>query len=288
MILNNEYPAPNPTKRNLLTSLLFGLFISFFLIFFEPFEIEISNGKNTIESLLLFGVISAFVLIVFLFILPLFFPTTFSDRSWTIKHQILYCSAILFTIATFNGLYTNHINSLSFSWSNYWWIINRTFVLGSIPFSFFILVDYKRRDAKNKQEAKGILKPKNKNPEARNTTSHLISTDLKKEKFTFEDSNFTHAVAVGNYTDLFFFSQGKLTSKTYRISLTSFAKQLNTPHLRRCHRSYLINIHQVTNVSGNAQGLKLSLADGASEVSVSRKYIPDIKASLSKLNDPKS
>jgi len=89
-------------------------------------------------------------------------------------------------------------------------------------------------------------------------------------------------VAVGNYTDLYFFHGGKLTGTTYRISLTSFEKQLDASNLQRCHRSYLVNLNKVTNVSGNAQGLRLTLTDGAIEIPVSRKYIPDIKKSLSR------
>ncbi len=284
MILNNEYPAPNPTKRNLVVSLLFGVFIAFFLIYFEPFEINISSGKNTIGSLLFFGAISAFVLIIFLYVLPFFLPEIFADKHWKVKHQIIFCSAILLVIATLNGLYTNYINSMSFSWSNYWWIINRTFVLGSIPFSFFILIDFKRRDAMNKEAAIAILKGKNKNDQTPKVGVYLIVTDLKNETFTFEDRDFNHAVAIGNYTDLYFSNEADLTRSTYRISLTSFEKQLNAANLQRCHRSYLVNINKVTNVSGNAQGLKLTLADGTSEVPVSRKYIPDIKKSLSKSN----
>ncbi|WP_109832249.1 LytR/AlgR family response regulator transcription factor [Reichenbachiella versicolor] len=282
MILNNEYPAPTPNRRNLIVSLLFGLFIAFFLIFFEPFEINISSGKNSIESLLFYGLISTSVLIVFLNILPFFLPQVFNDECWKVKHQMIYCSVILLVISTLNGLYTNFINSLSFNWSNYWWIINRTFVLGTIPFSFFVLIDYKRRDVANKGVALSIEERKNKNELLLKNNVYSIITDLKEEIFSFEDRCFMYASAVGNYTDLYFFNEGKLSKSTYRISLTAFENQLKTSNLLRCHRSFVVNLDKVIDVSGNAQGLKLTLTDGLSIVPVSRRYIQDVKSSILK------
>ncbi|UZR96368.1 LytR/AlgR family response regulator transcription factor [Chondrinema litorale] len=171
---------------------------------------------------------------------------------------------------------------MSFSWSNYWWIINRTFVLGSIPFSFFILIDYKRRDVINKELALNMLNEKTETKQTPKIGIHSIVTDLKNEIFTFEDRDFSYAVAEGNYTDFYFSGKGELNSVTYRISLSSFEKQINSSNLQRCHRSYLVNLDKVINISGNAQGLKLTLDDNTSEIPVSRKYISMIKASLLK------
>lgn len=280
MFLNYEYPAPNPTTRNLVVSLLFGAFITLFLIFFEPFEINIASGKNSVGSLLFFGMISTVVLLLFLYLLPLLLPKLFDDQHWKVKHQIVFCTAIMLAIATLNGLFTNYINSLSFSWSNYWWIINRTFVLGCIPFSFLILIDYQRRYSIHKKTADSIKEARYNHNLIVEAGVFSIVTDLKNESFAFEDEHFTHAIAVGNYTDLYFLKQGSSTKTTYRISLSSFEKQINNHNLCRCHRSYLVNLHQVTSVSGNSQGLRLTLSDDISEIPVSRKYIPHIKKIL--------
>jgi len=150
-------------------------------------------------------------------------------------------------------------------------------VLGSIPFSFFILLDHNRRDTINKKEAKAILRGKSKSSRSLKEGVYSIVTDLKNETFTFEDQHFTHAIAEGNYTDFYFIEESRSKSVTYRISLSSFEMQLEGSNLKRCHRSYLVNLNHVSNVSGNAQGLKLSLTDSPFEIPVSRKYIPAIK-----------
>ncbi len=276
-MLNNEYPAPTPELRNLFIAGIFGIFITLFLLFFEPFDIDITTGKNSIASLFYFGFITTSVLAFFTFFLPLIFPQLFADSHWRVKHQIIFCLVILFVIATLNGLYTNYINSLQFSWANYWWIINRTFVLGGIPFSFLILIDYRRKNVANDEVAQYILGRKKTLDQSPKPTVWSISTDLKNETFSFDDHDFSCAVASGNYIDIFSTSDGQLKRKTYRITLASFEKQLDVAHLKRCHRSYLVNMNKVINVSGNAQGLKLTLSDQVGEVPVSRKYIPIVR-----------
>ncbi|GAB5410536.1 MAG: hypothetical protein BalsKO_29010 [Balneolaceae bacterium] len=276
-LLHNEYPAPKAELRTIITSLLFGAFIGFFLFFFEPFDINIENGKNTFLSIFFYGLITSTVLIIFIYLFPLLFPVLFSDIYWTVKHQILLSFAILFVIATLNGLYTNFINSLSFSWANYWWIINKTFVLGGIPFSFLILIDYQRKKTSNTNEARYIHTKNLKHRSISLSTIWTITTDLKSEVFTFDDQYFSHAEAVGNYVDIYIIEENKLTCTTYRMSLSSFVKQVDANYLKRCHRSYFVNLNKIENVSGNAQGLRLTLTDGISIVPVSRNYISDIK-----------
>ncbi len=282
-MLNHEYPAPAPEARNIIVAVFFGIFISFFLIYFEPFDINIAAGQYTIQSLFFFGLITTSVLIIFLYLLPLTFPKLFSDKKWKVKYQIIFCAFILFTIATCNGLYTNYINSLSFSWTKYWWIINRTFILGCIPFSFLILIDYRRKSNTNQIEANNILEKKEKNNINSPSTIWSITTDLKDETFSFDDQYFSHAIAVGNYTDLYLKEEDKMQCKTYRITLSNFESQLNATHLKRCHRSHIVNLNKVDHVTGNAQGLKLTISCGEMIVPVSRKYIPVIRQFFTKI-----
>ena len=277
-ILAQKYPAPSPVVRNLIVAILFGSFIGLFLLFFEPFDINLSTNENKVFQLIFFGCITSIVLLIFLYILPLLFPKIFSDEHWKVKHQIIFYLIILFVIATFNGIYTNYINSLPFSWSNYWWIISRTFVLGGIPIAFLTLLDYQRKTKFNSHQASNILSSKNEFLKNSNETIHQIATDLKNETISFNENEFNYAIAEGNYIDVHFLVEHTLKKVTYRITLSSFEMQLEeTSSLVRCHRSYLVNLNKVENISGNAQGLKLELKNQLEIVPVSRKYIPIVK-----------
>ncbi len=282
-IVNQKYPAPSPELRSLIIAILFGLFIGLFLLFFEPFGINLSTNKNKVFQVLFFGCISTSVLLLFLYVLPLLLPRLFSDAHWKVKHQVLFYLIILFAIATLNGIYTNFINSLPFSWSNYWWIINRTFVLGGIPIAFLTLIDYKRKAKTNRNEAHAILSSKKEFLVGSDETIHQFSTDLKNETITFSEADFNYAAAVGNYIDMCIFVENTLKKITYRVTLSSFEAQLEeSSSLIRCHRSYLVNLNKVKNISGNAQGLKLELKGQSEIVPVSRKYIPAVRQFFAK------
>lgn len=274
-LANSPYPAPTPKRRNLFVAFAFGAFISFFLIFFEPFDLDMA--RDTIY-LLGFGGITTAVLIIFLYILPLVWPNRFTDASWTVTHQIVFSLLILFVIATLNGVYTNYTNDLPFSWANYGWIISRTFALGGIPFSFLILIDYHRKNHYNQEMAVHIMEKHLDSTPPLPDKTWTIMTELKSETFTLHDRYFSHAVADGNYIDLYAMNGDTLTCSTYRITLAAFAQQIDASHLQRCHRSYLVNLNRVIDVSGNAQGLQLSLTGHDGTVPVSRKYVPVVRA----------
>ncbi len=276
-MLNKAYPAPTPTLRNILVALAFGLFISFFLIFFEPFDIDLRSGRTRTSSLFIYGFITTLVLFLFLYVLPLLIPRWFTDSQWKVKHQMVFCFIILFVIATLNGLFTNFINELSFSWKNYWWIINRTFILGCIPFAFLILWDSDKKNRSYTREAGRIIALKKAKGVTQSSCSYTIKTDLKNESFTLNESQFSYAAAHGNYIDVFSEEIGELGFKTYRMNLASLEKQLFSPSLKRCHRSYLVNLTKIVNMTGNAQGIKLTLSGNQNAIPVSRKYIPEIK-----------
>ena len=52
----------------------------------------------------------------------------------------------------------------------------------------------------------------------------------------------------------------------------------SAPFIVRCHRAFLVNLHQVAKVDGNSQGYRLRLEGCAEEVPVSKGYAKSVKA----------
>ena len=273
--LLQKYPPPDQGFKGLVTALLFGLFIATFLLFFQPFEINKGDYDNL--EVLFFGIITTFTFIVFQLLLPRVFPSLFAERKWTILHQIIFYFLLLFSIATLNGLFINYTNQLNFSWSNYQYIILRTFVLGSFPICFFVLFNFNRSLRRNLQEA-GVLQPlidQEKVPIAENIVE--INTDLKTSTFLLNERAFLFARANGNYVDIY---TANAPRAMYRLSLNTLEQQVNNPNIVRCHRSYLVNLNQVLQFTGNAQGLKMALKNTDEVVPASRKYVEFIRKQL--------
>lgn len=272
-IFNKKYPAPKGNLRDLMTTLLFSLFIAAFLLFFRPFGLGNTEAYNDL-SIALFGGITAVVLLLFLVLLPRLLPFAFDDKHWTTLHQVLFYTFILFAIATLNGLYINHLNKLDFSWQNYGWILVRTYVLGCLPIFAIVLIDYNRKlkryaqQAADIMEAQAVLKSKKANTET-------LQLKAGNENFELHLPTFLYIEADGNYVQIH-----TNKKRLYRTTLRAIEQQLTVEYIVRCHRSFIVNLRQVESVSGNAQGLKLQLKNKEVSIPVSRKYVPIIKRAL--------
>ena len=277
-ILVQKYPAPKPVLRNLIIAVLTGLFIALFLLYFEPFNFHLNTIENKVFHMFFFGCISTFVLLLFLYVFPLLLPNLFSDKNWKLGYQIILNMLILIVIATFNSIYSNYMNSIPFGWDSYWLILSRTSVLGILPIAFITFSDYYLKVKSSLNSASNIIKNKKEYLKDLKEVTHQISTDLKSETFSFKENDFNYAIAVGNYIDMCSLDENTLKKVTYRVTLSSFEIQVKeSSNLIRCHRSYLVNLNKVKNISGNAQGLKLELINQSEIIPVSRKYLHIVK-----------
>jgi len=276
--LAKKYPSPRPVLKSLIIAVSSGLFIALFLLYFEPFNLHLNTDGNKVFHMLFFGCITTFVLLVFLYVFPLLLPNLFSDKNWKLGYQMILNMLIIIAIATFNSIYSNYMNSIGFGWDSYWLILSRTFVLGALPIAFITFVDYYQKAKFNHSVAINILKNKKEIPKAPKGAIHQILTDLKNQSFSFSENDFNYAIAEGNYTDVCSLDENTLKMVTYRVTLSSLEIQLKeASSLIRCHRSYLVNLNKVKNISGNAQGLKLELINQSEIIPVSRNYIPIVK-----------
>jgi len=274
-ILVQEYPAPRPVLKSLIIAVLSGFFIALFLLYFEPFNLHLNTDGNKVFHMSFFGCITTFVLLFFLFVFPVLLPNLFSDKNWKLGYQMILNMLILIVIATFNSIYSNYMNSIPFGWDSYWLILSRTSVLGILPIAFITFSDYYLKVKSSLNSASNIIKNKKEFLKDLKEVTHQISTDLKSETFSFKENDFNYAIAVGNYIDMCSLDENTLKKVTYRVTLSSFEIQVKeSSNLIRCHRSYLVNLNKVKNISGNAQGLKLELINQSEIIPVSRKYIP--------------
>ena len=277
-ILIQKYPAPRPVLKSLIIAVLTGVFIALFLLYFEPFNFHLNTDGNKVFHLSFFGCITTFVLVLFLYVFPLLLPNLFSDKNWKLGYQMLFYMLVLIVIAIFNSIYSNYMNSIPFGWDSYWLILSRTSVLGVLPIALITFFNYHLKVKSNLNLANNILKNKKEFLKDSKEATHQISTDLKNETFSFSEHDFNYAIADGNYTDINSLNENTLKKVTYRVTLSSLETQLKEAStIVRCHRSYMVNLKKVKNISGNAQGLRLELINQSEIIPVSRKYIPIVK-----------
>lgn len=276
------YPFDGSWKFHIRNSIVGGLFVTLFLAIFRPFGMQIGDGMfwYALGIFAIYGLITAAVLL-FLGVIVNRFPRFFNEERWTVGHEILTNVFAILLIASANMIYESTSNGSDFSWPLYFHWIKLTFLVGLGP--ILITVFWKqnildRRHSEGAEKLNTHLHPKKIAPKPQLT----LSGDNQGEELSFSPSDLLYLEASDNYVRVFFEKNEALEKVLLRSSLKKMEGQLSEhPQFFRCHRTYLVNLDRVEEVSGNAQGYKLHLAGTESLVPVSRSLNEEINRRLS-------
>jgi DNA-binding LytR/AlgR family response regulator len=294
-----DQPFPTQTRAGTVRVAVFiGLFVAAFLLFFQPFGLQKIPGSNIkLLAIAGYGLVSFLCITLNAFLLPVLFPKFFVSERWTLKREISVTMVNFLTVGFFNTLYTFLIFHQPFSLYRLLYFEAITLVVGILPVSLIVLFRHNRLLSKNlklAQEMNSELKPHFSNailqpantafiasPELLEATVIHFSSETGAEQISIPKTDFLFAVTADNYVELHYLENNLAKKSLIRSTLTRIEELLAAaPKMVRCHRAYLVNLEQVRNFSGNAQGLKLELNHTNELIPVSRKMVPEIKSLL--------
>ncbi|MEJ2544086.1 MAG: LytTR family DNA-binding domain-containing protein [Calditrichaceae bacterium] len=282
--LDQPYPADYDFEKLVKVSAACGLFVSLFLIIFDPFGKEQSVVPIIDMVLTLgYGLVTFFVIFIVGTILLYFYPDIFNEENWKVKNEIVASILILIIIGLANATYTAITSFQSFSIGLFVEFQMYTFLVGIFPTIFFIIMEQHWLLKKNFKEAQQINAKLQKNHttfqnNSRSEESILLTSDNEKEELRIEPANLLFVKSVGNYIEVYFKNSDKIDSKIMRSSLKRIEDLIiNHKYIFRSHRAYLVNLNNISNVTGNSQGYQLELEGTEKNVPVSRKYLKNIR-----------
>ena len=83
--------------------------------------------------------------------------------------------------------------------------------------------------------------------------------------------------AEGNYLKVFFLKENIIKSKLIRNSISKIEEQLVVfEKVKRCHRSYIVNLDKVEKMTGNARNLNLHISNLDFTIPVSRSFPKEV------------
>jgi len=277
-ILKSPYPCMFGQKENFITALAIGCFVPIFLLVFQPFGISESPGETSVYVTIGFGFVSFVVLLIFYFIFPKIFKGFFNEKEYTLGKDIIASIILILLIGLANGLYAQFVFYEAADMS-IWLMIWQTFLVGIFPLLFLSVLQHNRQLKINLKASEDIKLPKQnekvKLEEMHESQYFFISGDKQKEKMALND--ILYLESEGNYAYLNHLKEDALVKSLHRTTLKSVESENLFPNIFRCHRSYIVNLDNVIEVKGNAQGLKLTLKECEDYVPVSKKYIPAFK-----------
>lgn len=280
------YPYSPLLRKDLLSGFLVGCFVAFFLVVFEPFGISVWETPYRFIKILGFGLVSFLCPLLFRLVLFVLIRRTKPEETWNVWKEILALLFALLLIAIGNLVYGHLIGITGLGVSQFLLAIVATFLLGLFPVTANVALKYSRFVALNQKEAVQMEQEvkdyqqrlqaealPGKEPSQVSTEVLVFIAENEKDRLEMDAENLLYIESADNYASIVFLKDGQPSKQLIRASLKRLGLQISVPYIIRCHRAYIINLKQVEQVRGNAQGYKITFkTEAVAEVPVSRSY----------------
>ncbi|MDJ1483535.1 LytTR family DNA-binding domain-containing protein [Cytophagaceae bacterium YF14B1] len=277
-MLNQPYPFREVTKRDSIGIVLAGLFVAGFLVFFQPFGIYQWNTEYKVLKIAGYGLVTILVLLIDFYGIRLQWISFFNEKSWKVWKEIGWIVFILLSVTIGNYLYNMWIlDTATFRFHNFLVTAITTFSIGIFPTTGFVLANYivRLRHYSKPVEIHSPVYPEF-------SVVELIAEN-EKDRLVVKSSQLLYIESADNYCTVYIQTEGRIIKELIRSSLTRLESQVSVSDIIRCHRSYIVNLEQVTRISGNAQGYKLHLSGQEEAIPVARKYAKQVLEVLQKV-----
>ena len=282
--LHQPYPVIE-NKWKIIVSV--SLFITFFMIFFQPFGLQRFNSQ--IKPLILggYGLITFCILILNLIVIEKTFKKTFTEEKWTTGKQIIWLMWILFSIGLGNFFYSQALFNFIHNTFRVLCVFQfYTLSIGAIPIVVITLFTQNyllKRNSLSANEISGkLISSESSKVDASNKIT--LVAENEKDQVVFQENNLFYIEAEGNYISVVWMKENNIQKTLLRSTLKRILQQVNnSPYLFQCHRAFIVNIKKIVGIKGNAQGYKLNLDTSDFVVPVSRNYIHSFNHLMKKI-----
>jgi hypothetical protein len=281
-IINRPFPFLNTAKDKIWISLLISFFIYFFLLIFKPFGLN-ETELNIPVFLLGFLFITLGITLLSHFLFPFLFTSFFNPEKWNIGKLLIFMFVQILLISILNWFYTGLFDLSLIKHPNLISFLFFTLAIGFFPVVFFVLFIERYLFSINQQTVNSLLGTlETKNIADTDMIITLISEN-KNEDFSIKLQDFICVKSEGNYVDVYFYDNNKnIENQLIRTTLVKLEKSLvNYKNIKRCHRSYLVNLDVIDKVSGNARNYSFHINNLSFSIPVSRNFSKEIIAGLS-------
>jgi hypothetical protein len=287
--LNAPFPYYlNDDRKNTLLSAAVGFFVIFFLAVYKPqnnIDLEL-----TLINKIMFGGVTFAILYFNIVLVPKILPLTFLDPvQWTAKKYVLHTLWICFMIAGVNiGIDALYICPEKPLFTIVVHVCSQVALTGIIPITIMSLLFRNNLLNENLRSAIGanqqLSKIETLKKEPKNSNAVTLRSDTT-ETLTVNLPDLLFIEADDNYSTIVWKNGHGVEKKLLRINLKNLETQLNNTFTIRCHRSYIVNVHAIAEITGNTNGYKLQIRDTEFSIPVSRQKGKELMDKISQLRD---
>lgn len=268
---NKPYDLLNDNRIKFIYSIGGSLFILFFLWSFGPFGIALFKDTDKLKFLSLICLAGAVILIIHLYLLQNIFI-----KKHTIGKTIIWLSWMNLIVGMSNFIiYCTYFANGRLIWKDFPTMLFQTFLVGLLPVLFIIIL-YNTYYLKSRikiinQINSDLTKYKNNN---QTKSSLTLSSFNLRDVVTIDSNSLLYIASAENYVELNLSENGQTKKMLLRNTLTEVEKEIKKQfnHIQRCHNSYIVNVNQIKNISGNSGAYRIILNNIDFHIPISRKY----------------
>ena len=276
--LNQPYPFNNNFKHNLRTITFVCMGFMLIALYFQPFGINFLASPKDGYFILAIGLLSAAIFFINNVFLPGLLPKLFQSDKWTVRKEILWnvwlfgllITAFTLTAGAF-GL--SSMDSLTFF---------RSGALALLPIILFNLVNYnnslKIKVTQVFDSGRQWINEEMKSPNIHSSEIIKIESENGKEAVEVELKNIVLIQSASNYIEIYYREGMAIKKKLIRQTLNKVEKLLSKfQEIKKCHRCCLVNIKQISRITGTSPNYTLE-SDGLDfRIPISRQNIAKFK-----------
>ena len=269
MILTRKYPFP-PSNHWLRDCCLYCVIVFLILYLLQPFGFSMYQGNKLLLSLL-FGAVTFGCCLVYGFVER---PLIQRVSPWRIWHEALSILAMILFIGICNffvcsWVFHFPVTLISFLAFLYWTLIIGMFVtVCSVSLSYY-------RYLRNQLET---LLDKTTDQQT-DITVTIHDTNVRGNDLQLSINDLLYIEAQKNNVAVSHMKDGKIVTTELHTTLAAVLDDLQAyENIFQCHRSFVVNLNNITSAQGNSNGYQLRLGKCQTIVPVSRTYVPKLRS----------
>ena len=270
-ILSRKYPFEQ-SSHWLRDSAVYCIVVFLILYFLQPFGFSGTEGNKLLLSAL-FGVLTFLCCAVYGWAVAR--PLQKRVKPWRIWHQALTVLGMVLFIGICNYI----LFSVYFHYPLFaWWLCLRflywTLIIGVIITALTIGFEY---NLSLRERMEALLS--NTTEEQKDITITIHDNSVRGNDLTIPINSLLYVEAQKNNVSVCHTKDGKPTATEVHTTLTAVIDELKDyENIFQCHRSFVVNVNNITSAKGNSNGYQLTLGTCPASIPVSRSYVPRLKS----------
>ena len=278
--LTRTYPFKQ-SPHWLRDSIVYGVVIWAMLFVLQPFGFSMYRGSKFLVAAL-FGLVTSGCYAVY----GLSVVRTLHARvkPWRIWHQAFTVLGLILFIAVCNFILFSFIFNYPITLRFFLAFLYWTMIIGIIITTLAIVIDYNRNLRDRMEE---LLS--NTAEEQKDISVTISDHNVRGNDLTIPINDLLYVEAQKNNVSVCFVKDGKLQTTEIHTTLTAVAEELKDyENIFQCHRSFIVNVNNITSARGNSNGYQLTLGKATgrrdsgntcpASIPVSRSYVPRLKS----------